>query len=232
MSAFLFYGSLLMLFFILRLFPDEIYAPLTRISIIATFSLFYIGLLSTKEYKANNDLDKMVYYIIIILMAIFMNGLLKIVLDSSSTYILPILINKYDFIYHGVYSTVIYLMIYTTSIFYTFGKSKNFIVALIIGLSLGSSAVFLTTITGLKEININYDNSLEIIEKDFVVKKWIDSSRRGKHYYLRLSNLGDLHVNRSFYNRFTKHSYVNTYQKSGYLGAKWVYKIKSVEEGK
>ena len=170
--------------------------------------------------------------IIALFSALIFNGSVKLFIDSWDSFFLPRLLDRYAFIVPSLEITALFLALYSLFCFFYFYKSSRLALALFIGLTLGSAGVFLTAVTGLKEINIYLDNSQPYTRVEQVTHKY---ARKGRNtaWFVTFSKLGEIRVPPSFYHSINiKNDFVTIQIKKGYLNVPWIYKIKNIKRNK
>lgn len=222
------------------IFPQELfrillilYMPDTRIGIIVFFLGIYIVYI--KKNKVINDLDsnKTYHIIFAISIALFINGMIKVLSEAwlVNIFDIPFLINKYEFLTWSLIITFIIFIPYIIFIYYS--KISHSLSVLIVNALFGIISLFLTTIIGLKEINTYFDKSKPKIIEGIVEDKRIASSHSksgyGKLYYVTYSGYEEREVPSSRYLEMDISNRVNVYIKEGYLGAKWVSNIEKIK---
>jgi len=155
----------------------------------------------------------------------FLNGLIKIILDSTSIFMLPNLVNETELLLPSLYISLGLLFIYLILVTKIFYKSTRLAMSIFIGITYGMAGFYLSALTGLKELNIYLDNSKPIIRHEQVVNIRESYGRRHTSFHITFSKLDEIKTNGSFYKRFKISDRVNIYEKSGYLNMAWIYKI-------
>jgi hypothetical protein len=161
--------------------------------------------------------------------ALLLNGLIKLWLDMLDSFFLPRLVEKYAFFVPSIEIVALFLALYSLFSFFYFYKSSRLALALFIGFTLGGFGVFLSVITGLKEINLYLDDSKTYKRVERVVGKHLRRGRRSSVWYVDFSKLGEIRVPPSFYHKVDKGDWVWMEMKKGYLGVPWIYNIKNLK---
>ncbi|WP_345978889.1 hypothetical protein [Sulfurimonas sp. HSL3-2] len=211
-----------------------IYMPITRIGVIVTLLIIYIIYVLKRKNttKDLNDSNKLHHIVFAITIALFMNGMLQLLSEAGLVNIvdLPFLINKYKFVMLSLTITLIVIIPYIIFIFSS--KSTYSLSELMVNTLLGVVGLSLTVAVSLKEINMYFDKSKPKIVEGFVESKRVGSaynkSGRGHLYYVTYSGCEEREVPTSTYGKMEVSDKVNEYIKDGYLGIKWVSKIKKI----
>ncbi len=162
--------------------------------------------------------------ILAIFTALLLNGLLKLLLDSTSTFFLPRLLDKTDLLRFSLMATVAALMLYTTFVLIYFYKSSRLPQALFAGFTLGAAGLFLSALTTIKELDIYLDDSPSVTKRYTILNSYITRGRYTS-YHIVLSEIGDIKVPYGIYKRVHTGSDVIVDIKRGYLNIPWIRSI-------
>jgi len=167
--------------------------------------------------------------VLALFVALLSNGVIKLLLDSSTTFFLPRLVERYDFFMPSLIVTASFLLVYTLFSFFYFYKSSRLALALFLGFTIGASGVFLSSITGLKEMNIYLDNTKAKKRLERVLSTRYRSGRSAA-WYVTFSRLDEIKVPHGFYKKFHKGDRALVEIKKGYLNMPWVYNIEKINK--
>jgi hypothetical protein len=175
--------------------------------------------------------SRVISIILIIFTALLANGVLKLILESFSIFYLPRLVERYSFLLPSLEITAIFTIAYIIFILFYFYKSSRLALALFFGITLVASAVFLTSITALKEIDVYLDKSKPTIELHHVTETRAVTGRRNS-YYLTFDKLDEMRVPYGFYKKFHTNDFAYIYVKKGFLDVPWIYSIKRLQHSR
>jgi hypothetical protein len=173
--------------------------------------------------------SKIVSVVLLFSVALLVNGVVKLMLDGSSLFYLPKLLERYYFVPSAALITVGILSLFTVFMLLYMKKSSRLAQVLFVGWSLGAIGLYLTVLVGLKEVNIYLDSSTVIKEL-----KEISATRvrrgRGSSYYITIQELGEIKVPYGIYKKYHVGDRVLVATKEGLLDAPWVYSIEKAEQ--
>jgi len=172
--------------------------------------------------------SQMISIILALFSALFLNGLIKLILESFSIFYVPRLVERYSFLLPSFELAAAFLFGYILFVLFYFYKSSRLALALFLGATYGLSAVFLSSLTSLKEVNIYFDKSTTAKELHRVEATRAVTGRSSR-YYVTFNELDEIRVPYSLYKQFHTNDFAIIYTKKGFLYAPWIVSIKKMK---